>query len=258
MGAANIAGIAGIASGAVVARSGRWLAGAGHGPVEPPWLHTAGQIAGVALMIELLLALMIFAAIMGGLAYGAWWLSQNVVPVIGQYSAQAQGYIEIAERGTDRVAHGVATFHGARLGVAAGLKAFFLPGKRSEPQPPAIRPLAAAPAARQVATPATPATPAGTSTPVGARATNGAAPWTLTPLTASPRAASQPTMPRPHPVPSVAPAATPDSTSRPVMRPTPTTRPATVAAHEPRSAPTFHAAGTVAGTAAGRAGGSRG
>ncbi len=106
------------------------------GPTEPGWLRTAGQIAGVMLMIELLIALLLFAAMMFGLAYGAWWLSRNVVPVIGQYSEQAQQYIAIAERGSDRVAHGVATFHGARIGIVAGIKAFFLPGRRPRPTAP--------------------------------------------------------------------------------------------------------------------------
>ncbi len=110
------------------------LAGAS-GPVEPGWLHTAGQIAGTLLMIELLIALLIFAAMMLGLAYGAWWLRHNVVPVIAQYSEQAQQYIAIAERGGDRVVQGVASFHGARAGIAAGFRAFFTPGRRSRSAP---------------------------------------------------------------------------------------------------------------------------
>ncbi len=115
------------------------------GPVEPAWLHTAGQIAGTLLMIELLLALLIFAAMMFGLAYGAWWLHRNVLPVIGQYSDQAQQYIAIAERGSERVAYSVASFHGARAGVVAGLKAFFMPDRRARPTPQPTTPPPAAP-----------------------------------------------------------------------------------------------------------------
>ncbi len=115
------------------------------GPVEPAWLHTAGQIAGTLLMIELLLALLIFAAMMFGLAYGAWWLQSNVLPVIGQYSEQAQQYIAIAERGSERVAYGVASFHGARAGVVAGIKAFFIPNRRARPTPQPTTPPPAAP-----------------------------------------------------------------------------------------------------------------
>jgi hypothetical protein len=120
------------------------LTRAASGPVEPQWLHTAGQIAGTLLMIELLIALLIFAALMFGLAYAAWWMSRNVVPVIGQYSDQAQQYIAIAERGSDRVAQGVASFHGARVGVIAGFRAFFMPGRR--PRPAAPHPAAQQPA----------------------------------------------------------------------------------------------------------------
>jgi hypothetical protein len=115
------------------------LARATSGPVEPGWLHTAGQIAGTALLIELLLALLIFAALMGGLAFGAWWLHRNVIPVVGQYSARAEQYIAIAERGSERVAHGVASFYGARAGVTAGFKAFFTPKGHPRPTPPAPR-----------------------------------------------------------------------------------------------------------------------
>lgn len=142
-----------------VADASRHLSQPAAGPVEPSWLHTAGQIAGVALMIELLIALLIVAALMFGLAFGMWWLSHNVVPVIGQYSAQAQRYIEIAERGSDRVANGVASFHGARAGVAAGLKAFFLPGRghrsasASQPLAPHAWPPPPEPAANPTPTP---------------------------------------------------------------------------------------------------------
>jgi len=104
-------------------------------PVEPAWLNTAGQIAGTLLLIELLIALVIFAALMFGLAYAAWWTHRNVIPVIDQYSDQAQQYIAIAERGSERVAEGVATFYGARVGVVAGLRAFFQPTRRPRPAP---------------------------------------------------------------------------------------------------------------------------
>lgn len=110
------------------------------GPVEPEWLRTAGQIAGTLLMIELLIALLIFAAMMLGLAYSAWWLRRNVVPVIGQYSEQAQEYIAIAERGSESVANSVASLHGARAGIVAGIRAFFTPPRRPHPAPQATTP----------------------------------------------------------------------------------------------------------------------
>jgi hypothetical protein len=126
-----------IANAASAASAAHALAQAAAGPVEPQWLRTAGQIAGTLLMIELLIALLIFAALMFGLAYGAWWVSHNVVPVIGQYSEQAQEYIAIAERGSDRVAQGVASLYGARVGIVAGLRAFFMPNRRTPPAAPA-------------------------------------------------------------------------------------------------------------------------
>ncbi|HEU0028226.1 MAG TPA: hypothetical protein VFQ25_14030 [Ktedonobacterales bacterium] len=134
-----------IANATNAANSAHALALAAAGPVEPEWLRVAGQIAGTMLMIELLIALLIFAALMFGLAYGAWWMSRNVVPVIGQYSEQAQQYISIAERGSDRVAQGVAAFYGARVGIAAGFKAFFMPARRQRPVAPTPPPAAPQP-----------------------------------------------------------------------------------------------------------------
>lgn len=115
---------------------------------EPGWLHTLGQIAGTMLLIELLLALAIVCALMGGLAYAAWWLHRNVIPVVGHYGEQAQQVMGIAERSGERIVERVASFHGAQAGVFTGLRVFLF-GRphaqheatptQSEPEPTVTR-----------------------------------------------------------------------------------------------------------------------
>lgn len=91
---------------------------------SPAWLHTLGQIAGTFLLIDVVIALALMAALMVGLAFAAWWLHNNVIPVVSHYGEQAQHVMGIAERGGEAIVEKVATFHGARAGVLTGLRAF--------------------------------------------------------------------------------------------------------------------------------------
>jgi hypothetical protein len=111
--------------------------------IDPPWLHTMGQIAGTLLLVELLLALAIVCALMGGLAYAAWWLHRNVIPVVDQYGQQAQQVMGVAGRSGERIVERVATFHGAQVGIFTGLRVFLF--GRPQPQREVV-PLAAEPA----------------------------------------------------------------------------------------------------------------
>jgi hypothetical protein len=111
--------------------------------IDPPWLHTMGQIAGTLLLVELLLALAIVCALMGGLAYAAWWLHRNVIPVVDQYGQQAQQVMGVAGRSGERIVERVATFHGAQVGIFTGLRVFLF--GRPQPQREVV-PLTAEPA----------------------------------------------------------------------------------------------------------------
>ncbi len=126
---------------------------------SPHWLHTLGQIAGTLLLVELLLALAIVCALMGGLAYAAWWLHRNVIPVVDHYGQQAQQVMSTAERSGERIVHGVATFHGAQAGVVTGMRAFLFGRHRPQQE---VANLGAEPApvspAPQAATAAAPVT----------------------------------------------------------------------------------------------------
>jgi hypothetical protein len=102
---------------------------------SPYWLHVMGQIAGTLLLVELLVALVIVCALMGGLAYGAWWLHRNVIPVVNDYAEQAQGVMSRAEHGGEVIVERVATFHGAQMGVLTGLRVFLFGGPQRAAAP---------------------------------------------------------------------------------------------------------------------------
>jgi hypothetical protein len=110
------------------------------------WLHVAGQIAGVVLVLELWLVLLIVCAMMFGLWLGARWVRTHVVPIVDQYGAQARGALSVAVRGGDRIVGGVAEFRGRQEAVRAAIATFLLgPGHgyheiQQEAQTPALPP----------------------------------------------------------------------------------------------------------------------
>lgn len=81
---------------------------------EPGWLHTLGLIAGTLLLLELVLALVIVAALMVGLAVGAHWVHVNVIPPLKEYAPRAEQAMTIAQRGTEKAVQGIAVFFGWR------------------------------------------------------------------------------------------------------------------------------------------------
>jgi hypothetical protein len=97
--------------------------------VEPPWLHTLGQIAGVILVVELSLALIITCAFIIALAVGARWLHVRALPPLREYLPRAQEAMSVTERSSDTVVNGIAEFYGRRQAVHTGLRVLLF-GKR--------------------------------------------------------------------------------------------------------------------------------
>lgn len=89
---------------------------------EPGWVHTAGQAAGTILLVELFIALFILLALMGGLAFGAWWVRHKVVPILREYTPKAGQAMTVAQQGTEKVVQGVAEFYGRRQQVETSLR----------------------------------------------------------------------------------------------------------------------------------------
>lgn len=90
--------------------------------VEPAWLHTAGQIAGVVLLLELGLVLIIVAALMVGMAFGTRWLHIHVVPVLREYTPKAQQAMAVTRTSTDRAVTGIAEFYGWRQRITTTVR----------------------------------------------------------------------------------------------------------------------------------------
>jgi hypothetical protein len=74
-------------------------------------LDTAGQIAGVILVLELTVAVALVAALTVAIWFAVRWVRFNVTPLLDLYGAQAEDALAIATRSTDQVTRGVAEFH---------------------------------------------------------------------------------------------------------------------------------------------------
>jgi hypothetical protein len=110
---------------------------------EPEWLRIAGQVAGVVLIIELWVVLLIVCALMIGFWLGARWVRMHLVPIVEQYGEQARGALETAVRGGDRIVEGVAELRGRQVAVRAAIATFLLGpghGYRADGQQPAALP----------------------------------------------------------------------------------------------------------------------
>ncbi len=97
---------------------------------SPGWLHTLGQIASTILLVELLLVLVIVAALMVGFAVAAVWTHRHVVPVLREYTPRAQQAMSVAQTSSDKVVRGIAEFYGRRQAVETGVRVLLF-GKRA-------------------------------------------------------------------------------------------------------------------------------
>ena len=87
-------------------------------------LDTAGEIAGVILVLELTVAVASFAALMVAIWFAVRWVRFNVTPLIDLYGAQAEDALAIATRSTDQVTRGVVEFHSQSERVKATVLGF--------------------------------------------------------------------------------------------------------------------------------------
>ena len=89
-------------------------------------LDTAGEIAGVILVLELTVAVALLAALMIALWFAVRWVRFNLTPLLDLYGAQAEDAMAIATRSTDQVTRGVAEFHSQSERVKATILGFLL------------------------------------------------------------------------------------------------------------------------------------
>lgn len=102
---------------------------------NPQWLHTIGQIAGTFLVIELLAILFVILIIAVALAAASWYLKNRVMPIVNEYSAKATQAMQTADRGTARVAQGVAELHGRARSVETIIRVLLFGRKGAEGLP---------------------------------------------------------------------------------------------------------------------------
>src|SRR5690242_12018741 len=89
---------------------------------SPNWLHTLAQIASTILLAELLIVLLIVAALMIGFAIAAVWTDRQVMPVLREYTPRAQEAMTVAHTSSDKVVRGIAEFYGRRQAVETGVR----------------------------------------------------------------------------------------------------------------------------------------
>jgi hypothetical protein len=112
-------------------------------------LDTAGQIAGVILVLELTVAVALLAALTVAIWFAVRWVRFNVTPLLDLYGAQAEDALAIGARGADQVTRGVAEFHSQSERVKATILSLVFgtttarnllrptPGRAPAPPPPA-------------------------------------------------------------------------------------------------------------------------
>ncbi|HEV7129210.1 MAG TPA: hypothetical protein VGN32_17390 [Ktedonobacterales bacterium] len=116
-----------------------------------PGLRIWADVAGVLLLLELCVLLLIVTALVFALAFGARWLYAHVIPVLNLAVPKAKQAMDIANQGNDQVVRGIAKVYGFHQAVDTAVRVLLRgrDGARPVPQVPLTEPAAsAAPAER--------------------------------------------------------------------------------------------------------------
>jgi hypothetical protein len=103
---------------------------------EPAWLAAAGQAAGVVLIIELTLLILITAALVGGIAFGLLYVHNKVVPILTRYAPAVEQRLQATDRGSARFAERVIDIHARTVAVREGVRTFIRPSNGHRELPP--------------------------------------------------------------------------------------------------------------------------
>ena len=102
---------------------------------EPTWLQAAGQAAGVILIIELMLLLLITTALIGALAFLLYYIHNKIVPLLTRYAPAIEQRLQATDRGSTRFAERVIDIHARAVAVREGVKTFVRPNGHQELPP---------------------------------------------------------------------------------------------------------------------------
>jgi hypothetical protein len=122
-----------------------------------PGLHVWADVAGVILLLELCVLLVVVTALIFALAYGMYWVHKHVIPVLDMTVPRAKQALAIANQGNDRVVRGVAMVYGFHQGLEAAIQALLRPRAAANQQQSAATTADAPVAAANGATTAVPA-----------------------------------------------------------------------------------------------------
>jgi hypothetical protein len=86
-------------------------------------LHDLAEAAAILLLIELLVVLVIFLAISGGLAFGLWWGRGQLGPLLEKVNGYLPLVTKYTQTGTDYVARPIIMAGGLAATVKATLAA---------------------------------------------------------------------------------------------------------------------------------------
>ena len=103
--------------------------------LEPTWLQAAGQAAGVVLIIELMLLILITAALVFALALALLYFHKKIVPLLTRYAPAIEQRLQATDRGSVRFAERVIDLHARTVAVKEGVRAFIRPNGRRELPP---------------------------------------------------------------------------------------------------------------------------
>ena len=92
-----------------------------------PGLHVWADVAGVILLLELGILLVVVTALIFGIAFGLYWLHKHVMPLLDLTVPRAKQALAIANQGNDRVVRGIAAVYGFNQGLDAALRALLRP-----------------------------------------------------------------------------------------------------------------------------------
>ena len=104
---------------------------------EPGWLQAAGQAAAVVLIGELLVLVLITAALVLGVALGLLYVHNKVVPLLTRFAPAIEQRLQSADRGSTKFAERVIDIHARTEAVKEGLLALIRPnGQEHRELPP--------------------------------------------------------------------------------------------------------------------------
>ncbi len=93
----------------------------------PSWLQAAGDAAGVVLVIELMLLVLITAALVGAIAFLLYYVHNKVVPLLIRFAPAIEQRLQATDRGSAKFAERVIDIHARTVAVKEGLRALVRP-----------------------------------------------------------------------------------------------------------------------------------